>query len=55
MGFKVLKYEGKTRDYGLKERPGPYINEPGPNLALKSLIWSTSAPSNGPSLMENGI
>ena len=45
----------KTRVYGLKERLGSYINGPGPNLALKSLILSTLAPLNGHSFMEYGI
>jgi len=45
----------KTSLYGLKEWLWSYIVEPGPNLALKDLIWSTPTPLNGPSFMEYGI
>ena len=45
----------KTSIYGLKEWPGPYIDGPEPNLALKDLIWSTPTPLNGSSFMEYGI
>ena len=45
----------KTSLYSLKESLGLYISGPEPDTALKSLIWSTSTPSNGSSFVKNEI